>query len=215
MFKKLLIIFLFLTSTAYAECGKCHASEFKPQEEVITEAKKYLYVREKTNRNDAPEIDLWLKNCGLGKGYPYCAAFTASMYKNIYKKHNKKSPYPMNASASQTALYCIKNPLKFKVITSKAINWGVSKPLKGDVIIWMRGKAQFTEFGFKGHEGITDYVMFKDIYTIEGNTKAGEGGDQSGTVLGDMKYGHEGVYQRKRNININSKFPIVYFIRLI
>lgn len=211
--KLLVLSILLLTSSAYAGCISCHAEDFNPAKEVIAEAKKYTYVREKTNRNDAPEIDLWLKNCGLGKGYPYCQAFFNSMYKNVYERHNRKSPFPMYAGVARTAEYCIKNPMKFKVITTQKMVWGIDSPQQGDLASWKHGKAQFTGFGYQGHAEIVDYSKFKDVYTIGANTKAGEGGDQSGTVKGDMKYGHEGVYARKRNININSTFPIVYFIR--
>lgn len=212
--KLLVLIILMFASTSYASCLDCHAVEFNPENEAVEEAKKYLYVREKTNNNDAPEIDLWLKNCGLGKGHPYCQAFFVSMYKNIYEKHNKKSPYPMYAGVARVAQYCTNNPLKFKVISTKKINWGVDSPKKGDLASFKHGKAQFNGFGYKGHAEMVDYAKFKDVYTIGANTKAGEGGDQSGTVKGDMTYGHEGVYARKRNINIDSTFPIVYFIRI-
>jgi hypothetical protein len=204
----------FIVALLLLFCLECHANEFKPNEEVISVAKQYLYVREKSNNNDAPEIDQWLKNCGLGSGYSYCNAYAVSMYKKTYEKHGLKSPYPMYAGVARLDEYCLKNTLKFKVISSKQVLFGIETPLMGDLVSWKHGKAQITGFGYKGHRAINKYYINPEtVYTIEANTKAGAGGDQSGTVLGDMKYGKEGVYERVRSINIYSNFPIVFFIR--
>ena len=213
MIKTIIFILLLLPTISFTSCLDCHAIEFNPTHEVVITAKQYLNVREKTNHNDSPEIDRWLKNCGLGKGYSYCQAYTVNCYKETYEKHGLKSPYPMYAGVARVAEYCTKNSLKFKVISTKKLIWGVDSPQEGDIASWKHGKSQFTGFGYNGHAGLVKYAKGKDIYTIEGNTKVGEGGDQSGTVLGDMRYGHEGVYERIRNININSNFPIMYFIR--
>lgn len=218
MKKLILLIFLLLSNLAYGnECKTCHAGEYIISDQVISHAQKYLYVREKSNNNDFYLIDNWLKNCGLGKGYPYCCAFVTNMYKDTYSEINQKSPYPMYAGVSRLAEYCYKNPLKFKVISSKKVLLNIdSPPQKGDILIWKHGKASFNSFDYKGHTGILEGKDKSIFYTIEGNTKAElykNSGDQSGSVLGDLRYGKEGVYERKREINIYSNFPIVYFIR--
>lgn len=210
----LIIIFLYSFSTlAIANCDTCHG--FDKQQNIIEQAKKYNYVREKTNNNDAPEINAWLKNCGLGPGYSYCQAFVANMEKEMYEQNGLgKSPFPMKAGVAVFAQYCIKHPFEFEVIPTKKILWDINRPKKGDIASWMHGKAQYTSFGYMGHAGLVQFVdENKKIKTIEANTKAGPGGDQSGTVKGDMKYGHEGVYERIRTIDIYSNFPILYFIR--
>lgn len=50
---------------------------------IIAEAKKCVGWKEKTGKNDGPEIDLILESVGLkGKREPYCAAFNYFVYKN-------------------------------------------------------------------------------------------------------------------------------------
>lgn len=196
-----------------SSCKQCHS--FIIADDVIKTAKKYKHVREKTNNNDSPEIDLWLKRCGLGGGYSYCQAYVNSMYKETFESHLLKSPLPMTAGVANFAQICSKRPFEFKIISTKKLNWGVEKAEVGDIASWKHGSANFNGFGYMGHAGLViSSDAKKNIYTIEGNTKAGNGGDQSGTVKGDMRYGHEGVYERVRKINLESNFPIVYFIRL-
>ena len=47
------------------------------REKVISTAESQLYVREKTGNNDGKEVERYLRNVGLGKGYAWCAAFVA------------------------------------------------------------------------------------------------------------------------------------------
>jgi len=214
MFKKVLVIFFLLTSIASANvCNTCHA--FNSGQEAVINAEKYLYVRETTNNNDAPEINKWLKNCGLGKGYSYCQAFVASIYKETFQNHNKKSPWPLVASVASFANYCNKRPFDFKMISTKKIQWSIDTIEPGDVISWKHGSSIFTGFNYMGHAGIGVKNIKSNIYTIEANTKAGAGGDQSGTVKGDMRYGHEGVYRRVRTLGLNTNFPIMFIIKPI
>jgi hypothetical protein len=211
-----LMVLLFPSILIASDCSECHKREkIKVNEEVITTAKHYLYVREKTNNNDAPEIDAWLKYVKSGKGNPYCAAYVVSMYRETYESYLLTSPLPRTALASNIADYASKHPFEFKLISTKKINWGVDKPNVGDIINWKHGSSTFTGFGYKGHTGLTRYADAKmNVYTIEGNTKAGNGGDQSGTTKGDMTYGHEGVYERVRTLGLQSNFPIMVFIRI-
>lgn len=209
------ILLLFPSLVLASNCKNCHASTgININEEVIITAKKYLNVREATNNNDNPEIDKWLKNCGLGKGYSYCAAYTIYMYKLTFEEYKLKSPLPNYAGVARFAEYSIKHPFDFKVISTKKMKWGVDKPEVGDIISWGHGTS-FKGFGYMGHQGITIIPLpNQKVNSIEGNTKAGDGGDQSGTIKGDMTYGHEGVYIRTRSLGLNSNFPILYFIRL-
>jgi hypothetical protein len=218
LIKLTLIIFFLLTGIAFADtCKTCHAAsiDWNPNKEVIITAEKYLYVREKTNNNDAPEINKWLNNCGLGKGYSYCVAFVSSMYKETYENHNKKSPWPMTAGVASFAQYCSKRPFEFKMVSTKKLQWNIDSVNAGDVISFKHGSSIFTGFNYVGHKAIGIENIKQDIYTIEANTKSGPGGDQSGSVKGDMTYGHEGVYKRIRQISLNSKFPIMFIIKPI
>lgn len=212
----LLLLLIFPTFSWAGGCAyMCHAEEVKVNEKVIDTAREYLHVREAKNNNDHPEITKWLKYTGLGGGYPYCQAFVVWTYHETFEDIGHKSPLPRTARVAHFAEYSTKNPLTFKVISTKKIRWGIDTPEIGDIASWKHGSSTFTGFGYAGHTGFVVSVDKNlNIYTIEGNTKAGEGGDQSGTIKGDMTYGHEGVYERKRRININSKFPIMYFIRL-
>ena len=216
MICKLILIIFLLPSFAFASCLDCHAIQtIKINEEVIKVAKEFSIVREKTNNNDDPEIDRWLKNCGLGKGYSYCAAFTVYMYKLTYERNGLKSPLPNIAGVANFANYANKHPFEFKMISTKKMNWGIDTPEAGDLISWKHGSSIFNGFGYMGHQGITIKPVPKlKVDAIEGNTKAGAGGDQSGTVKGDMRYGHEGVYYRTRGLGLDTTFPIMYFIRL-
>jgi hypothetical protein len=215
-FLTIALICLLPSVSLASTCSECHAREtVKINEEVIVTAKKYLYVREKTNNNDAPEIDAWVKYARASKGDPWCAAFVVSMYKETYEQYGLKSPVPRMASVSSLTEYATKHPFEFKVISTKKINWGVDKPLIGDMVSWKHGSSTFTGFGYKGHFGLDKSCDPKmNVYTVEGNTKSGPGGDQSGTVKGDLKYGHEGVFERKRSLGLQSNFPIMFFIRI-
>jgi hypothetical protein len=217
MIKLSLILLLLLPSLSLgATCTDCHASEFvNINEKVIEVAMKYKNVREKKNNNDDPKITEWLKFCYVGPGESYCAAYTVSMYKEAFESIMLKSPFPRCAGVARFAEYCVARPFDFKVISTKKINWGIEQPEVGDLLSWKHGSSAFTGFGYKGHQGLAiSSNKNKTINTIEGNTKAGEGGDQSGAEKGNMKFGQEGVYLRTRSISINSKFPIVYYIRL-
>jgi hypothetical protein len=214
--KVLLFLIAFLPTVAFAgQCKDCHAIEVKINESVIETSRKYSNVREATNNNDSPEIHIWQKNTGIGKTDPYCAAFTVSMYKDTFAEYKLKSPVPMIGGVANFAAYATKHPFDFKMISTKKMNWGIDKPEIGDFVSWKHGSSAFTGFNYKGHQGLV--VAPKPnmtVDTVEGNTKAGNGGDQSGTIKGDMTYGHEGVYFRNRPLALNSNFPIMYFIRL-
>jgi len=55
----------------------CIAGQPLLREKVIQTAESQLYVREKTGKNDGREVERYLRNVGLGKGYAWCAAFMA------------------------------------------------------------------------------------------------------------------------------------------
>jgi hypothetical protein len=218
MIKVLLFLIIFFPSFVYGGCAStCHATEpeINISNEIIAYEKTHLNVREATNNNDNPEIDKWLKFCGLGPGYSYCQAFQAYSFDVVFKSINLKSPYPNYAGVARFAEYCSKRPLTFKVISSKQIKWGIYTPEPGDIASWKHGSSTFSGYNYYGHAGLVRYIDKNlNIYTIEANTKAGNGGDQSGSIKGDMTDGLEGVYERTRTIGLQSNFPIMYFIRL-
>jgi hypothetical protein len=185
--KFLTILFLFLPTVSFANCKDCHIVSVNINEEVITTAKKYLGVKELTNNNDSPEIDKWLKNCGLGKGFSYCAAYSVYMFKETFESYGLKSPLPNTAGVAKFAQYTIKHPFEFKVISTKKINWGIDAPEKGDVILWRHGSSINSGFDFLGHQGILISTnKDKTLNTIEGNTSSSDKGSQDGRELGNM-----------------------------
>jgi len=55
---------------------------------------RYLHVREATNRNDGPEVEMFLRYLGLPKGQPWCAAFSLYCYKEAADVLQVKQPFP-------------------------------------------------------------------------------------------------------------------------
>jgi hypothetical protein len=99
--------------------------------------------------NSGPEVEIYLKSVGLGKGYSWCMAFIYWCTQN---------------ASRQTA---IKNPLKK---TGGVLDQYNSRPFlvqsipkAGDIFILDLGKGL-------GHTGIVEKVTGDIIHTIEGNT---------------------------------------------
>lgn len=176
------------------------------QEEVVKVAQKYTYVREKTGRNDGPEIKRWLGYFGLPEGNPYCAAFVIG---GCYKEasDNLGIPQPLPKIARVSALYkaAKKNPYKYKVITSVRVKQGIEKLELADVLIFSHNKIPGND-NWNGHTGVILYQLNNNWFTsIEGNTGSGEKGSQRD---GD------GVFKRTRSLGIGTKFPVEGFIRV-
>ena len=126
-------------------------------------------VRELTNHNDGPQVEIYLKTCGLGKGYAWCAAFVKWCY--------------------------IQCGIPTKSITAWAatcINWNhlvysggkfVSEPHAGDnITFWDYYNKRVCHTGLY-HRRVND-IFFE---SVEGNTN--EGGSSEG----------DGVYRKKRS----------------
>lgn len=121
-------------------------------EAIIKKAITQLGVKEiPKGSNAGPEVEIYLKSVGLGKGYAWCMAFVF---------------WVVNEVAIKTA---IKNPLKK---TAGVLDQYNSRPLlvqkipqSGDIFIMDFGKGI-------GHTGFVEKVVGTQIYTIEGNTNA-------------------------------------------
>lgn len=99
--------------------------------------------------NSGPEVEIYLKSVGLGKGYSWCMAFIYWCTQNASKQTN------------------LKNPLKK---TGGVLDQYNSRPLlvqnnpkAGDIFILDLGKGL-------GHTGIVEKIAGNIIHTIEGNT---------------------------------------------
>lgn len=59
-------------------CGFGYAQQGNPIRERISQTyRSQIGIREKTGRNDGPEVERYLKYAGLSKGQPWCAAFVS------------------------------------------------------------------------------------------------------------------------------------------
>jgi hypothetical protein len=103
--------------------------------------------------NAGPEVEIYLKSVGLGKGYSWCMAF-------VY--------WCVLQSSLKTA---VKNPLKKTggVLDqyNSSLHLVAKIPLGGDIFVMDLGKGL-------GHTGIVEKIVGTTLYTIEGNTN-GEG----------------------------------------
>lgn len=132
----------------------------------------YIGVREATGKNDGPAVERFLKNVGLGKGFPWCAAFV----KTCLLEAGIKSAGKINGMA----LSC-ENKTHF-VYTGKQL---VGIPRAGDV-----GTLFYAKLGRIGHTFFYDKKVNSSIYeSVEGNTN------------GDGSREGDGVYRKKRSLN--------------
>lgn len=121
-----------------------------------------LHVREQ-GANDGREVRKYLRSTGLGKGYPWCAAFVTW----CHDQHN------------------IPNPGSARVVDWFQANviWqdrGLQDrpPVKPGYVMGL----YYSRLGRLGHIGIIEYEDRNNYYTIEGNT------NQAGSREGDGVY---------------------------
>ncbi len=133
---------------------------------------KFIGVREKTGNNDGPEVEMFLRSVGLGKGYAWCAAFV----KYCMLEAGVKAAEKMNGMALST-----ENKKNFIYHNGEL----VKKPQAGDVFT-----LYYARLGRIGHTGFFDREINSSVFeTVEGNT------NNQNSREGD------GVYRRKRSYN--------------
>lgn len=165
--------------------------------------KKYLYVREKTNRNDHPDIDRFLAYLGLPKGLSWCAAYVLFNWKEAAEAQGVKQPLPRYGRVAMLKKVCEQNPLKYRWIPAEQVRMGSVKLQKGDLPMWASGTIRNGDFN--GHIGMTlEQFTLRSFQDIEGNTGPGNAGDQ--------REGN-GVYIRTRTIE-GGNFRILGFCRV-
>lgn len=131
---------------------------------------KYLHVREKTNRNDGKEVEMFLRSVGLGKGYAWCAAFVS---------------------------YCLKvtNNTVCKIRSARALAYMTNKSI--DIEDFLRNKMQAKAgdiLVMKNGSGPYGHVCFIYIqngikfYNIEGNTNGAKSREGNGVYPVIRKY---------------------------
>lgn len=146
---------------------------------VVPEAKSlqsiytnFIGVREKTGNNDGPEVEMFLRSVGLGKGYAWCAAFV----KYCMLEAGIKAAEKINGMA----LSCEN---KKNMVFQKGKHLKDAKA--GDVFT-----LYYAKLGRIGHTGFYNKPVNSSIFeTVEGNT------NMAGSREGD------GVYRKKRSYN--------------
>ena len=135
-------------------------------------ASKYIGVREKTGKNDGAEVERFLRHVGLGKGFPWCAAFV----KTCLLESGVESAHKINGMA----LSC-ENKKNF--IWKNGTH--IKEPEPGDVFT-----LYYPQLKRIGHTGFYEKPYNSKFYvSIEGNTNS------EGSREGD------GVYRKKRSYN--------------
>jgi hypothetical protein len=227
MGKLILTLFIFLYTVNLAQataCIVCHEQPVVPDvpnlgpkvvkvdlgPATVTNAKKYLKLRERTNNNDAPEIDKMVKYVGLnnvaqykttGTGYSWCAAFVLYNYYESCLLLDVDQPLPRTAGVANLWNKTRANPIRYRTIPASQVRLGLIKLEPGDVIIWKHGTAAFT----LGHTGLNEkQLTFTKIFSIEGNT-SGKGLSREGG----------GVFENERVLSATGSMQIVGFIRPI
>lgn len=138
-------------------------------------------VEQPAGSNKGQVVEAALKLCGLGPGYPWCAAMVAlAGTGSQYDPVAKKSLWPLPKTAGCYALGEFGK--KHKVL--------YDTPQVGDVfLIWFDSLKRF------GHTGVVTHVFGDGTYlTLEGNAAA------SGTREG------VGVYDLKRTVRPKDRF---------
>lgn len=136
---------------------------------LITEAEKHVGVAEATGANDGLWVERYLKSTGLGKGYPWCAAFQSYIHKET----------------------CMGGPRSARVVDWFKYNvvyqseWGDLPEFTSTP--GMVGGLYYRKLGRLGHIFLIVGEDKNNFYTIEGNTNFG------GSREGD------GVYRKIRS----------------
>lgn len=119
-------------------------------------------VQELTGHNDGPRIESYLKVTGLGKGFPYCAAFAAWVYSSNHIP-NPRSAWSPDWFPESRVIFK-QGPDPDESIT----------PQSGDVFgIYFPDKGRIAHMGFILSWG-------KQVTTVEANTNQDGGRDGDG-----------------------------------
>lgn len=123
-------------------------------EKTLAIAIKNVGVTEKPKgSNSGPEVDIYLKSIGLGKGYPWCMAFVYWCVNTACKDLNRPNPLVKTGGVLRQ---WNETTLRKLTVRDRAI-----KP--GDIFIMEFRKGM-------GHTGFVEKVTGGLVYTIEGNT---------------------------------------------
>lgn len=121
----------------------------RTREQIIERARVHVGHRE-VSPNRSPLIDAWLRRCGLGPGYPWCAAFASWCV-----EHRVIGEYPDAEPAVVACAGALKLGRMFPATDA---------PQPGDLMYFA------TDAKGAGHVGVVVGVAEEDVLCIEGNS---------------------------------------------
>lgn len=132
------------------------------RDKLISTAERQLHVRE-DGYNDGKEVRKYLRSTGLGKGYPWCAAFVTWCH------DENNIPNPGSAR--------VVDWFNSNVVWQR--DWRKNQP---EILPGYVGALYYENLGRLGHIFIVEYEDTNNYYTIEGNT------NRAGSREGDGVY---------------------------
>ena len=131
-------------------------------------------VRELTGKNDGKAVEMYLKSCGLGKGFSYCSAFVKWSFDSARVKTTITAWSPTAEN-------------KRRIIYQNGKFTG--SPKSGDVVCFY-----YSNLGRIGHTGFFDSPLNDKIYiSVEANTSG------SGSVDAGVVRDGNGVFKKYRS----------------
>jgi hypothetical protein len=122
-------------------------------------------IKEKTNHNDGREVEMVLASCGLGKGYPYCAATINWTFSQCGIKTGVVNPaYSPNWFTNKEVITYKKSWRKMNYKSKKSQIFG----------LYFSSLGRIAHVGFIISETITDYITFEGNTNIAGS-REGDG----------------------------------------
>jgi hypothetical protein len=154
-------------------------------ESLVTEARKWVGVKEATGHNDGVEVEKFQKAVdGKAQGESWCMAFVQFCLQQVEAAEQVRT----NVFSSEHCLTVWnKTPVEHRSET----------PAAGYIVIWQHGDTT------QGHTGIVTGVVNANTFsTIEGNTGSGAGVIRDG----------DGVYNRSRELTGAGTMKVVGFL---
>ncbi len=154
-------------------------------------AQSCVGIRERTNNNDGPMVELIQETIGVAEHESWCMAFVQTML--AYAEHTLRVTSPVVATEGVLDAWN-RTPLEQRV---KYL------PLPGAIVLWRHGVT------YKGHTGIllgTDGINF---HAVEGNTTSGSENDPTGPVVREGG----GVYYTKRAASGSGDMHVVGYLK--
>ena len=162
-------------------------------------ARSYLGTVEKTNHNDGPVVEKFLRSVGRKKGDSWCAAFVS------YCLQAGEVSYP-GIHSGLARNFKLRSSLK-----AKDVLIGKYKILPGTIVVWEKGNTVF------GHVGFVERWDKQSGITIEGNTCS----DRTCLPIGKIhsvekvdKTNDDGVFRKNRSIEPGNYFRITCFTQV-